>query len=418
MAVDSTGTTIPSGLDVYPPIAGGGGGGGGGITSVTPGDETIIIEGTPTDPTVRNNTTDILETSVNVTPGLWVNVYDSAGTPKIRLADASLGQGYQCDGFVVDTVAAGGTVKIYTDGMNTHVSGMVASEVWLGNAGLGTNTPPTTTGYISQQIGIATSATEVAFEPQPDILIAAPGTTESCGQMIAEIWNTPGSYSWTVPDDVEAGWLSMWGAGAGGKGAAALATTACCGGGSGESTEGMLIPVTPGANITIVVGTGGVGVSGTSGTNGGLSSFDRFVCRGGIAGTAQLVAATSGAGGGTRGAVASGLLGTAESGTYFGGGAAGNGGATSGNGTGGCGAPGIAVGAAAGLASGTAGGGGGGGSTMWGLAGAGGNGNANGISAASTSYGTGGGGAGGSNTASPTTGGNGAGGYVQFIYIG
>jgi hypothetical protein len=423
VAVDTT-TVTPSGLDVYPPIIAGGGGGGGAVNSVTPGDETIIIEGTPTDPTVRNNTTDILETSVNVVPGLWVNVYDSAGTPKIRLADASLGQGYQCDGFVVDTVLAGNTVKIYTDGMNTHVSGMVASEVWLGNAGLGTNTPPTTVGYISQQIGIATSATEVAFEPQPDILIAAPGSAGNNGSSISiEITTTQNI---TISNVVGAGWITMVGAGGGGKSSAAAAVPGGGGGGAGEYCQNFMIPFTPGETITVNIGAKGVGgTAGAAGTDGGSTSIvcaaGTFLVLGGKGATVGTGGAGGGVSGGTGGAAGNpggtGRLGAAESPVHFGGSSGGGAGtvANSTCGTGG-GAPGRLTGGAAGVINVSAAPGGGGAASVWGNGGAGGTTNAPGVSAAATAYGAGGGGAGG-NTGASQAGGDGAPGYCLIMYV-
>ena len=110
----------------------------------------------------------------SIAAGQFVAVYDATGTPKCRIAKSSSGQGYQADGFVKDAFTVGATVTIYLPGAVNVAggTGLTAGDVWLGTDGYATNTPPTTTGYISQQIGVAEDATKVAFEPQPDILIA------------------------------------------------------------------------------------------------------------------------------------------------------------------------------------------------------------------------------------------------------
>ena len=108
--------------------------------------------------------------SVNLTAGQFVAVFNSSGTPECRVADCSAGQGFQADGFVKANFSSGATATIYLPG-SVNVAGgtgLTGGDVWLGTLGVATNTPPTTAGYISQQIGVAESATNVAFEPQPD----------------------------------------------------------------------------------------------------------------------------------------------------------------------------------------------------------------------------------------------------------
>jgi hypothetical protein len=147
-------TTLPTGIfDVT--IPGGGGGG-----------DTISAEA-----------------SEGIAAGQFVAVFDDSGTPKCRVANASLGQGYQADGFCEDAFASGATATIFLPGSVNAAggTGLTAGDVWLGNDGYATSTPPTTAGYILQQIGVAESATSVAFEPQPDILIAATHSVGSAG---------------------------------------------------------------------------------------------------------------------------------------------------------------------------------------------------------------------------------------------
>jgi hypothetical protein len=421
MAVDSTGTTIPSGLDVYPPIAGGGGGGGGSVTSVTAGDESIIIGGTATDPTVRANTTKTAVASQALTGGDWVTVYDNAGTPTVRKADWTLGQAGECNGYVAANVANGGTATVFISGINAHVSGMVTGDVWLAGTGLGTNTAPASTaGNISQRIGRALSATAVGIEFEPAMLISTPSTPSSGGVMQSQEFTASGTF--TVPTGVKAVWLTMVGGGGGGYGTGATAA-AGSGGGAGELLEGQLVPTVPGAAITVTVGTGGTGgASGAHvGVDGGTTSFGpvwKVLGGGGGQGTS---AGPAGAGGGIRGAAGgvsgggAGILGTAETPTAFGGS---SGGVGSAGGTGGAGggSAGLLAGGAGGVLASAKAGGGGGAATRWGVGGAGGNGEVAGSNAPAGSYGAGGGGAGGSATGK--AGGNGLDGYVLVVWVG
>lgn len=412
----------PSGLDPYPPPPISGGGGGGAVNSVTAGDETIVIGGTATDPTVRGNTTDIVTTSVNVVPGKYVTVYDNAGTPTCRLADCSLGQAGRCDGFVVDTVGAGGSVKVYYIGVNSHDSGKVSGDVWLGTSGNSTQTPPSTTGYISQKIGNASSATEVEFNPSEDILIAAPGSAGNNGSSVSiEITTTQNV---TINNTVGAGWITMVGAGGGGKSTAAAAPGGGAGGGAGEFCQNFMIPFTPGETITVNIGAAGAGgTAGGSGSDGGNTSI---VCAAGtflVLGGKGATSGTGGNGGGPRagagGAVGNpagaGVLGTSEGPVHFGGSSGGGGGSIA-NATAGVGggAPGKLTGGAAGTASASGAAGGGGAASIWSNGGAGGSANAPGSNA--TGYGGGGGGAGGNNTTAQAAG-NGAPGYCLIMYV-
>lgn len=120
--------------------------------------------------------------------GQFVAVYDASGTPKCRIAKSSSGQGFQADGFVKDAFALGATATIYLPGQVNVAggTGLTAGDVFLGTDGYATNTAPTTTGYISQQIGVAENATHVAFEPQPDILIAAAHATGTGGIVLKD----------------------------------------------------------------------------------------------------------------------------------------------------------------------------------------------------------------------------------------
>lgn len=99
--------------------------------------------------------------------GDFVNVWDDAGTPKIRKANATT-VGKRADGFVIAGVASGAVGFVYLRGLNDQVAGAVAGLVFLSTTPGGfTPTAPTVAGNIVQKIGTAVSATEISFEAQP-----------------------------------------------------------------------------------------------------------------------------------------------------------------------------------------------------------------------------------------------------------
>ena len=99
--------------------------------------------------------------------GDFVNVWDDAGTPKIRKANATTA-GKRADGFVKAGVATGAAGFVYFRGLNDQVSGAVAGLVFLSTTPGGFSaTGASDAGNVVQKIGTAVSATEIAFEPQP-----------------------------------------------------------------------------------------------------------------------------------------------------------------------------------------------------------------------------------------------------------
>ena len=97
------------------------------------------------------------------------------------------------------------------------------------------------------------------------------------------------SGTFTVPNGVTSLAVKVWGAGAGGRGA--FQTSGGGVGGSGGFGEAYITGLTPGASITVTVGTGGNGSTGNvNASNGGTSSFGTYLsCTGG-----SIVAAASG----------------------------------------------------------------------------------------------------------------------------
>jgi len=115
----------------------------------------------------------ILEATEPITAGKYVNIYNVAGVGKIRNADASTGK--KADGFIVEGVAIGATVKVFTEGINNALTGLTpGADYYLSstNPGEATTIPPTSTGNILQRIGKALSVKEMNFESSEIIEIA------------------------------------------------------------------------------------------------------------------------------------------------------------------------------------------------------------------------------------------------------
>ncbi|MFV8372500.1 choice-of-anchor D domain-containing protein [Flavobacterium sp. LB2P74] len=87
----------------------------------------------------------------------------------------------------------------------------------------------------------------------------------------SQTFSTPGIYSFTVPAGINSINIEAWGAG--GAGGGATGTNSSGGGGAGGGyARRNSYAVTPGANYTVTVGTGGIGSRG-NGTAGGFSSL-------------------------------------------------------------------------------------------------------------------------------------------------
>ncbi|WKZ86361.1 hypothetical protein N5B55_05245 [Ralstonia pickettii] len=116
--------------------------------------------------------TAVIVASEALSAGDYVNIWDNAGTAKVRKADASA-VGKEAHGYVTAAYASGAAATVYFEGTNSNVSGQVAGPVFLSvTAGKGTNTAPTAAGQVVQRIGFAVSGTAVNFQSQPPILLA------------------------------------------------------------------------------------------------------------------------------------------------------------------------------------------------------------------------------------------------------
>lgn len=111
--------------------------------------------------------------SENLSAGDFVNVWDDAGTVKVRKADATAA-GKLADGFVLDAVTAPAAVGVYFEGTNTQVSGKTLGAVMFlqTTAGAAADTVPSTSGNVVQKVGKAISATAISFEPSLPVTLA------------------------------------------------------------------------------------------------------------------------------------------------------------------------------------------------------------------------------------------------------
>lgn len=116
--------------------------------------------------------TQSMVSSENFSAGALVNVWDDGGVNKARKADCSNGR--KCHGFVLSSSTSGDTVLVYFEGVNTAVSvaGAPGATMYLSTAGAASATPPSTAGYISQEIGTMASTTALNFEPQRTVKLA------------------------------------------------------------------------------------------------------------------------------------------------------------------------------------------------------------------------------------------------------
>jgi hypothetical protein len=102
-----------------------------------------------------------------------VNIFDNAGTPNVRKADATV-EGKEAVAFVKAAFASGATATYFMSGnVMTGLTGLVAGRRYLGTvAGTSTATAPSATGNVSQKIGDALTATTILFEPEEPITLA------------------------------------------------------------------------------------------------------------------------------------------------------------------------------------------------------------------------------------------------------
>ncbi|HYC27609.1 MAG TPA: hypothetical protein VEB42_02320 [Chitinophagaceae bacterium] len=107
--------------------------------------------------------------------GDFVNIYDNAGTPTVRKADASGGFAKRAMGFVIGAVANGANATVYYGNLNNQKSALTPGARQYLSAttpGATSDTPPSTAGHIVQVLGNAVAATEILVEIQEPIVLA------------------------------------------------------------------------------------------------------------------------------------------------------------------------------------------------------------------------------------------------------
>lgn len=110
--------------------------------------------------------------SESLAAGNYVNVWNDAGTAKVRKADATI-SGKEAHGFVLSAVTAPAVATVYFEGTNTAVTGQTAGVVYLSTtAGVAAATAPAGAGNVVQRIGFAVSATAVNFSSNQPIVLA------------------------------------------------------------------------------------------------------------------------------------------------------------------------------------------------------------------------------------------------------
>jgi hypothetical protein len=116
----------------------------------------------------------IAPTSENLTAGNIVNLYSNAGVLTLRKADAT-DNTKPAYGFVAAGTTSPAPATMYVLGvLNSSVSGKVIGTTYYldTTAGGVTATPPSASNNIVQEIGIATSATELLTNNNPTVQIA------------------------------------------------------------------------------------------------------------------------------------------------------------------------------------------------------------------------------------------------------
>jgi len=124
-------------------------------------------------PTGIGADTAAITTSEALAAGDFVNVFNNAGTPNVRKADASVA-GKEAMGFVLAAFGAAATATVFFEGTNTQVTGQTAGKVFLSatTPGKTTSTAPATAGQVVQVVGFATSATTVNCQIELPITLA------------------------------------------------------------------------------------------------------------------------------------------------------------------------------------------------------------------------------------------------------
>jgi hypothetical protein len=124
-------------------------------------------------PTGVGAETAVVSASEALSAGDFVNIWSSTGTFKVRRADGST-SGKEAHGFVLSAVLSGSNATVYLAGINNAVTGATPGPQFLSDSVAGgfVSTAPSGTGKTVQRLGVAVSATAIAFEPTEPIVLA------------------------------------------------------------------------------------------------------------------------------------------------------------------------------------------------------------------------------------------------------
>jgi hypothetical protein len=123
-------------------------------------------------PTGIGTDSEVILASEAILPGEFVNVYDAAGTRKVRKADASNGR--VASGFSLTNIALNASGTIYFGGANNQRTGLTIDSTYFLSAttpGAVTTTPPSASGQIIQELGRSVATTTIEFQYQGYIAI-------------------------------------------------------------------------------------------------------------------------------------------------------------------------------------------------------------------------------------------------------
>lgn len=119
----------------------------------------------------------LLPASENIAAGALINIWNDAGTAKIRNADASGGVAKQAHGYAPDPITSGATgLAVLGDEVITGLSSITpgASYYLSGTTpGAFSTTPPSTGGHIRQFVGVGITASELNFKAGDEPIIRA-----------------------------------------------------------------------------------------------------------------------------------------------------------------------------------------------------------------------------------------------------
>lgn len=113
-----------------------------------------------------------LVSSEALAAGDMVNVWNDAGTTKVRLASA-LAKGKDASGWVGQAVVLGATATVNFGAVNSAASALTPGPLWLSTTpGKAQSVAPSGAGQVIQRVGFAFSSTEFMFQPQIPITLS------------------------------------------------------------------------------------------------------------------------------------------------------------------------------------------------------------------------------------------------------